>query len=58
MSGSWKISDLPPAPQNMTEQEKKEQVERMRKVMFKIFVRMPIQDIIKAKKDMMEGRGH
>ena len=58
MSGSWKISDLPPAPETMTEQEKEEQVKRMRKVMFKILARMPIQDIIKAKKDMMEGRGH
>ena len=36
MAGIWEISDLPAAPQNMTEQGKKEQVERMRKGMFKI----------------------
>ena len=58
MSGSWKISDLPPAPETMTEQEKEEQVKRMRKVMFKIFARMPIQEIIKMRKNMTENRGH
>lgn len=58
MSGSWEISDLPPAPETMTEQEKEEQVKRMRRAMFKIFARVPIQDIIKAKRDEIERKGH
>ena len=56
-SKSW-VDDLPPAPKTMTEQEKKEQLERVRRAMFKILARMPIQDIIKARKDRIEGRGH
>lgn len=58
MSESWKISDLPPAPETMTEQEKEEQEKRVRKAMFKILARMPIQDIIKAKRDEIERKGH
>jgi len=58
MSERWNIEDLPPAPKNMTEQEKKEQVERMRKVMFKIFARMPIQEIIKTYRNQRTNYGH
>ena len=58
MSGSWKISDLPPAPQTMTEQEKKEQEERVTRAMFKILARMPLREIIKAKRDEIEKKGH
>ncbi len=58
MSKTWDISELPPAPETMTEQEREEQVKRVRRAMFKILARVPIQDIIKARKDRIEGRGH
>ncbi len=53
-----KIKDLPPAPQTMTEQEKKEQDERVTRAMFKILARMPIQEIIKERRSQIENKGH
>ena len=58
MSERWNIEDLPPAPKNMTEQEKKEQIERMRKVMFKIFSRMPVQEVIRTYRNQKANYGH
>ena len=54
---SW-VDNLPPAPQTMTEQEKKEQEERVTRAMFKILARMPIQEIIKEKRSQIENKGH
>lgn len=53
-----RIKDLPPTPQNMSEEEKKQQDERVTRAMFKILARMPIQEIIKAKKDERNKKGH
>lgn len=60
MSGSSKswVDLLPPAPQTMTEQEKKEQEERVTRALGKILARMPLREIIKAKRDEIEKRGH
>ena len=58
MSERWNIEDLPPAPKNMTEQEKREQDERVTKAMFKILARMPIQEMIKSNTNQRENRGH
>ena len=58
MSERWNIEDLPPAPKNMTEQEKREQDERVTKAMFKILARMPIQEMIKTNRNQRENRGH
>lgn len=53
-----RIKDLPPAPKTMTEQEKREQDERVTRAMFKILARMPIQEVIKTNRNQKENRGH
>ncbi len=53
-----RIKDLPPSPKTMSEQEKKEQNERVTRAMFKILARVPIQEIIKTKRNQTENKGH